>query len=284
MADSLKGFGLSQFNGLQGFQDHRLLIQRRSLRNHMILLSSCKACIRQKGIYGLKYSQESDVETCTTSITSPDYNKFIHLTFPTSKVICSYYPNHTLNLIYSERNIEEEINYCSQFQHTIPTNDRNVIIQYEVIGLPVRFKVDFYNSDPVCGGKIGIHQIGHVLTLKKPSYLKIPCVLILPGKSSLKILDFKLNYEKCNSTIKLRDGRSYNKNYIKEERICNESLIFEGGRNESVFDISCSQGEIIINTETPTEDSQIIIESESITFILTNLPENDNNLLNTFTC
>uniref|UniRef100_A0A0N5B3A7 CUB domain-containing protein n=1 Tax=Strongyloides papillosus TaxID=174720 RepID=A0A0N5B3A7_STREA len=221
-------------------------VQHRSFDINTYYLQDCRALINKKGIYGTKSAQDNKHNNCVVSISTPTMDDIIYIKFITSNIICKYYPNFNMNLTLPEKDEKVKIDYCSTKKHLIPTFYKEALLEYTVIGLPVKFKVEFFPLDPVCGSKIQKYQIGKILTLRKPLDFKEPCTLILPGNSVIKILNYNLNLNNYISCLRLYDGRFQNEKIIKKKEICSNNLTVER-ENDRIFDIACSQGELIID-------------------------------------
>uniref|UniRef100_A0A0K0G4Q1 Cysteine repeat modular protein 3 n=1 Tax=Strongyloides venezuelensis TaxID=75913 RepID=A0A0K0G4Q1_STRVS len=221
-------------------------VQQRSLDINTHYLKDCRALVNKKGIYGTKSAQDNQQNNCVVSISTPKLDDIIYIKFITSNIICKYYPNFNMNLTLPEIDEKIKIDYCSMKKHLIPTFYKEALLEYTVIGLPVKFKVEFFSLDPVCGSKIQKYQIGKILTLKKPLNFKEPCTLILPGNSVIKILNYNLGLNNYFSCLRLYDGRLQNEKTIKKKEICSNNLTINK-ENDRIFDVSCSQGELIID-------------------------------------
>ncbi|CEF71171.1 Hypothetical protein SRAE_X000049800 [Strongyloides ratti] len=265
-----------------------LLIQQKPLDNEINYIKECYAFIDKKGIYGTKSSQDNLQNNCIISISTLSFDEDMYIKFMVSNVICKYYPNLYMNLTFPENNKKFKINYCSMEKNTFPIYYKEAILEYEVIGLPIKFKLDFIPFNPVCGSKIQTYQIGQIITLRKPLNFQRPCTLILPGNSVLKILNYNFNINNNVNCIKLYDGRVYNGDIDKKEEICSNN-IRKNKEIKKIFDISCSQGELIIDTFYDKFKNVKMYEDNnynetSVTFIITKLPETDFSLVNSFIC
>uniref|UniRef100_A0A0K0E5X6 CUB domain-containing protein n=1 Tax=Strongyloides stercoralis TaxID=6248 RepID=A0A0K0E5X6_STRER len=270
------------------FYQNLLPMQKKSFDVKINYIKDCCAFIDKKGIYGTKSAQDNIQSKCIILLSTPSFNENMYLKFITSNVICKYYPNLHLNLTFPESNKKLKIEYCSMKNNKFPIYYKKAILEYEVIGLPIKFKLDFFSFDPVCGSKIQNYQIGQVITLKKPFNFQKPCRLILPGNSMLKILSYNFNFSDFISCIKFYNGRNYNEAIDNKKEICSNSIT-TNEEFKNFFDVSCSQGELVIDTFINNLNDDGLYKNTnfnetSITFIITKLPESDLSLLNSFSC